>query len=127
LASGDVTVHPLRAPDQATAALVHDFFVQDGGAERCAVELAHLLPGASVHTSFFDDRTFGTRIAPERVHTWPLQRLFGPTPRFRALLALYPIWYSLLDLRGADLVISSSVAFSKAVRTSAHALNVSYV
>ncbi len=111
----------------ATAAIVHDFFVQDGGAERCAIEFARLLPAATIHTSFFDERTFGERIASERVRTWPLQRVLRPTRRFRSLLPLYPLWFSMLDLRSADLVLSSSVAFSKAVRTSPRALHVSYV
>jgi glycosyltransferase involved in cell wall biosynthesis len=118
---------PIQPYQHARSALVHDFFVQDGGAERCAIHLAQMLSQASVHTTFFDRETFGSRISPERVHTWPLQRLLGPTPRFRSLLALYPLWYSLLDLRGAELVLSSSVAFSKAVRTSSRALHVSYV
>ena len=109
------------------AALVHDFFVQDGGAESCAVEFAHLLPGATIHTTFFDERTFGERISPRRVHPWPLQRLVGPSRRFRSLLPLYPLWFSMLDLRSADFVLSSSVAFAQAVRTSRRALHVSYV
>ena len=109
------------------AAVVHDFFVQDGGAERCAIELCGLLPSATVHTTFFDGRRFGDRIDPARVRTWPLQRVLGPTRHFRALLPLYPAWFSLLDLRAYELVVSSSIAFPKAVRTSPSALHVSYV
>lgn len=122
---------PARAEDALKddhgAALVHDFFIQDGGAERCAVELAALLPGADLYTSFFDYEVFGPRLAWHRVHTWPAQRLLGPTPRFRSLLPLYPAWFSALDLRRYDLVVSSSVAFSKAVRTRRDALHISYI
>lgn len=114
-------------PAAARAALVHDFFVQDGGAESCAIELARLMPQATVHTSFFDHARFGDRIAPERVRPWALQRLLGPTPHFRALLPLYPVYFSALDLRDRDLVVSSSIAFAKAVRTRRRALHVSYV
>ncbi|MEP7158398.1 MAG: glycosyltransferase family 4 protein, partial [Chloroflexota bacterium] len=53
-------------------ALVHDYFVQDGGAEQVALELARLLPEATVYTSFFDAETFGARLDPRRVRTWPL-------------------------------------------------------
>jgi glycosyltransferase involved in cell wall biosynthesis len=108
-------------------AIVHDFFVQDGGAERCAVEFSRLLPNASVHTSFFAGSTFGDRIDPDRVHTWPLQRLVGPTRRFRTFLPLFPIWFAALDLRDQQLVLSSSSAFAKAVRTGAGGLHISYV
>ncbi len=113
--------------DVAKAAVVHDFFVAEGGGERVAIEFARLLPSALVHTSFFDAARFGDRIDPSRVHTWPLQRVLGPTPRFRQLLPLYPAWFSLVDLRDADLVVGSSVAFTNAVRTGRDALHVSYV
>jgi glycosyltransferase involved in cell wall biosynthesis len=107
-------------------ALVHDFLVQDGGAERCALELAHLLPAAPVHTSFFDRDTFSDRIDPDRVRPWPLQRLLKGR-HFRSLLPLYPLYFSTLDLRAAELVVSSSVAFAKAVRTGRRSLHISYI
>src|SRR5688500_13822267 len=115
------------APLLPRAAVAHDFFVQDGGAERCAIELSRLLPSATVHTTFFDARRFGDRIDPARVRTWPLQRVLGPSAHFRAFLPLYPAWFSMLDLRAYDLVVSSSIAFPKAVRTSRAGLHVSYV
>jgi glycosyltransferase involved in cell wall biosynthesis len=108
------------------AALVHDWFVQDGGAEKCAVELARLMPHAGVWTTFFDEATFGDRIHPARVHRWPLGRVLNGH-RFRALLPLYPMYFPLLDVRDADVVVSSCVAFTQAVRTRADALHVSYV
>lgn len=109
------------------AAVVHDFFVTDGGGEQVAIELAGLLPSAPVYTSFFDAARFGDRLDPSRVHAWPIQRLIGPTRHFRALLPLYPLYFSTLDLRGAGLVVSSSVAFAKAVRTGRTDVHVSYI
>ncbi len=107
-------------------ALVHDYFIQDGGAERVALELARLFPGAPVFTSFFDAGVFGDRIDPARVTTWPLQGRVDPQ-RFRMLLPLYPAWFSALDLRRFDLVVSSSSAFAKSVRTSRRAHHVAYI
>ncbi len=108
------------------AAIVHDYLVQDGGAERCVVEFAKLLPHATIHTSFFNADRFGDRIDSSRVRTWPLQRLTGPTERFRALLPLYPAYFGALRVRGG-LVISSSSAFAKAVRTSPRGLHIANV
>jgi hypothetical protein len=119
-----VTVRP-DPPDGS--AIVHEYFIQDGGAERCAIEFAQLLPAARVHTTFFDATRFGERLAPARVRTWLLQRLVGPTRHFRSLLPLYPIYYSLLRIPQASLVISSSIAFTKAVRVAPGAVHVSYV
>ncbi len=111
----------------ATVALAHDYFVQDGGAERCAIELADLLPTAEIHTSFFDSAVFGDRIDPARVRTWPLQQLLGPTRHFRSLLPLYPVWFTLHRVPATGLVLSSSVSFCKAVRTRPGVLHVSYI
>jgi glycosyltransferase involved in cell wall biosynthesis len=119
-----VTVRPEPADG---AAIVHEYFIQDGGAERCAIEFAQLLPNATMHTTFFDATRFGDRLPPDRVKTWLIQRLVGPTRHFRSLLPLYPIYYSLLRIPRASLVISSSIAFTKAVRVAPGAIHVSYV
>lgn len=108
------------------AAIVHDYFVQDGGAERVAVELASLLPGARIFTTFFDEQRFGDRIDPQRVQRWPLDGRFD-AQRFRSLLPLYPPYFSALDLRDYELVVSSSSAFAKAVRTSRRHVHVAYI
>jgi glycosyltransferase involved in cell wall biosynthesis len=107
-------------------AVVQDWFFAPGGSERCAIEFARLLPDADVFTSFFEPG-YGAEIDPRRVRTWPFQRLFGPTRRYRSFLPLYPLWFSALDLRDRDLVISSSSAFAKAVRTRRGALHIAYI
>jgi glycosyltransferase involved in cell wall biosynthesis len=109
------------------SAIVHEYFIQDGGAERCAIEFARLLPSAEVYTTFFDATRFGDRLAGKRVRTWLIQRLVGPTRHFRSLLPLYPLYFSLLRIPRASLVISSSIAFTKAVRVAPGAVHVSYV
>jgi glycosyltransferase involved in cell wall biosynthesis len=107
-------------------AIVHDYLVQDGGAEVVAAELAQLLPQADLYTSFFDAKRFRDRIDPARVHAWPLNGHFDEQ-RFRTLLPLYPAYFSSLDLRGYDLVISNSSAFAKAVRTSRRHIHIAYI
>lgn len=113
-------------PSPKSAAIVQDWFFMPGGSERCAVEFARILPEATVHTSFFDP-AYGVDIDPSRIRPWPLQRLTGPTAHYRSLLPLYPLWFSSLDLRRHDLVLTGSTAFAYAVRTSARTLHVSYV
>jgi glycosyltransferase involved in cell wall biosynthesis len=109
------------------AAIAHDWMVVEGGAENVALELGRLLPTADVYTSFYDEATFGSRLSPDRVRPWPLQRLFGPSRRFRSFLPAYPMYFGALDLRRYQLVVSSSIAFTHAVRTSPKATHVSYV
>ncbi len=71
-------------------AIVHDWFTVWGGADTCAIEFANLLPDATVHTSFFNAARFGHEIEPARVRPWPIQRLIGPTDRFRSFLPSLP-------------------------------------
>jgi glycosyltransferase involved in cell wall biosynthesis len=107
--------------------LVPDWLVVEAGAESVNVEFLQLLPTADVYTTFAEPRLFGGAFDRRTLRTWPLQRFGGARRRFRAFLPLYPVWFSVLDLRSYDLVVSSSIAFSHAVRTSPSGLHVSYV
>src|SRR5688500_9029091 len=102
---------------RAGAAIAQDWLAAEAGSEYVTLELSRLLPSARIYTSFFEPSIFGGAIDPRRVNTWPLQRLRGPTRHFRSLLPLYPAYFGQLDLRRYDLVVSSSVAFTHAVRT----------
>lgn len=106
-------------------AIAQDWFFAPGGAERVADELIRVLRNPDVYTSFADRETASALAG--RLHTWPLQRLLGPTRRYRAFLPLYPLWFSRLDLRQYDLVVSSCSAFAKSVRTRPSALHVAYI
>ena len=106
--------------------MVHDFFVAAGGAEECAIEFANLLPDAQVYTSFFDVATFGDRLETRRIRTWPLSRIPGGRIGFRGLFPLYAAYFGHLRV-DAELVVSSSIAFTKAVRTPDAADHIAYV
>lgn len=110
--------------ESTKVALVQDWFFAPGGAEAVAAELLRVVPSADVFTTFADRMT--ARELGPRLHTWPLQRLLGPTRRYRSLLPLYPLWFDRLDLQRYELVVSSSSGFAKAVRTRPGALHVSY-
>lgn len=108
-------------------AIAQDWLAAEAGSESVTLELSRLLPTAPIYTTFFDSGIFDRAIDPSRVHTWPLQHVAAARGRFRAFLPLYPLWFARLDLRGYPLVVSSSVAFSHAVRTSPDALHISYI
>lgn len=117
----------MRSSPDSDVALVHDWFIQDGGAESCAIELATMLADAPVFTTFYDEKVFGPRLSATRVHPWPLQGLVRPSEGFRRLLPLYLAYFSSLRPPARRLVLSSSVAFTNAVRVPTSALHVSYV
>ena len=113
------------SPAQSRSAIVQDWFFAPGGAERVAEELLRIVPDADVFTSFADRQT-SSELAG-RLHTWPLQRVMGPTRRYRAFLPVYPFWFSRLNLTACDLVISSCSAFAKSVRTRPDATHIAYI
>lgn len=110
----------------ARTAVVQDWFFAPGGSEEVAVELAGLLPGSDVYTSFMEPQ-YRSRLAGHAIHTWPFQRLVGPTRRYRSFLPFYPAWFGGLDLRAYDLVVSSSSAFAKAARIRPGARHIGYI
>jgi glycosyltransferase involved in cell wall biosynthesis len=89
------------------------------------MEIASLVPDSDVFTSFADSTSQAALGA--RLRTWPLQRPFGATRRYRMFLPLYPLWFGRLDLRKYDLVVSSSSAFAHAGRTRSDARHVAYI
>jgi glycosyltransferase involved in cell wall biosynthesis len=114
------------SPDVPDVAIAHDYFVQDGGAERVAIELARLFPAAPLHTTFFVRDRFAARIDPERVRPWRLAHL-APSPWFRPLLPAYIAHFSRLEVPATRLVISNSSTFARAVSARSPALHVAYV
>ncbi len=110
---------------EGRVAIVQDWFFTPAGSEQVAYELAGFLPVSDVYTSFADGTTV-TELGP-RLRTWPLQRLLPGTRAYRRFLPLYPVWFGNLDLRRYDLVISSSSAFAKAVRTGRGATHIAYI
>lgn len=108
-------------------AIAHDYFVQDGGAERVAIELARMFPDAPVHTTFFERDRFGGRLDPSRVRPWALSGRVSPSPWFRPLLPAYIAHFSRLEVPAARLVISNSSTFARGVHARPPAIHMAYV
>jgi glycosyltransferase involved in cell wall biosynthesis len=110
----------------ARVALVHDFLVDVRGAERVFLALCDLFPHADLFTAVYDEQGTEGRFAHRTVHTSFLQRLRPSARTFRTLLPLYPAAMESLDLRGFDLIISSSSAWAHGVIPEDDAVHVCY-
>jgi glycosyltransferase involved in cell wall biosynthesis len=101
-------------------ALVHDYLVEYGGAERVLEALHELFPDAPVYVSFVDRDRLGS--AWEKFADWDIRETWiARLPFYKKLYSPYRIFapraFADLDLSAFDLVISSSNAyFAKAVR-----------
>src|SRR3954447_1399150 len=107
-------------------ALVHDFLVDVRGAERVFLALCDLFPDADLFTAVYDERGTEGRFAGRRPTTSFLQRTRPDARTFRALLPLYPYAMESLDLRGYDLVVSSSSAWAHGIIPDENAVHVCY-
>jgi len=109
-------------------AVVHDWLYTIGGAERVLQAILRCYPGADLHCLFdLMDEPDRRLIGYERSVTSFLQRMPLLRGHHRLFLPLMPLAIEQLDLRGYDLVISSSYAVAKGVLTGPDQLHVSYV
>lgn len=94
-------------------ALVHDWLNTLGGAERVLIELHKIFPEAPVHALFYNkefvrEHLPEAKIIPSRLQKFPL---LSKTHKF--LLPFMPSAMESFDMSEYDVVLSSSVIFSK--------------
>lgn len=108
-------------------AIVHDWLIDWAGAEKVLALLLARFPRAEVFTivDFLDDR-HREPLAGHSVHTSFIQRLPGARRHYRSYLPLMPLAIEQFDLKGFDLVISSSHAVAKGVIPDPNAIHLCY-
>lgn len=107
-------------------ALVHDWLTGYRGGERVLLHLAERYPEADLYTLIHDRGSVPAPIEARRVETSPLDRLPGRTRHYRKLLPLFPWAIERFDLERYDLVISTSHAVAKSVRTPPDVAHLAY-
>ena len=108
-------------------ALVHDWLVSYRGGEKVLEAMCGLFPDAEIFTLVHAPGSVPRAIEDRPIHTSFLQRLPGIHRRYRHFLPLMPAAIEGFDLRGFDLVISSSHCVAKGIRKPAGARHLSYV
>ena len=108
-------------------AVVHDWLDTWRGGERVLAEILRIYPAADLHAlvDFLPDSD-RVRLGGRRASTSFLQRMPFARSSFRLWLPLFPRAIEALDVGRYDLVISSSHAVAKGVRTHARQLHVCY-
>jgi len=107
-------------------AIVHHWFVSQGGGERVAEVLAQMYPSADIFALVADRAMVPPSLRNRRLQTTFINRLPFATRIYRHLLPLYPRAVERLDLRGYDLVISSDSGPMKGVLVSPSAVHICY-
>lgn len=109
-------------------AIVHDWLATYAGSERVLEQMLAIFPDADLYT-LVDFLSEGERgfLQNRPVHTSFIQRLPRARKAYRSYLPLMPLAVEQFNLRGYDLVLSSSHAVAKGVITGPDTLHVSYV
>jgi len=108
-------------------ALVHDWLTGRRGGELVLAQLIRLFPGSEIFTLLHVPGSVGEDVESRPIHTSPLQRVPGIAHRYRTFLPLMPTALRFLDLRGFDLVISSSHCVAKGARVPPGTPHLAYV
>ncbi len=104
-------------------AIVCDWLTGVGGAERVVLELHKLYPNAPIYTSQYDPSKIDWFPDADIRTTW-LQKFPKSLKKFLPLLRAWS--FSRLDLSQYDLVLSSSGAEAKSVRTGPNTIHICY-
>ena len=99
-------------------AIVHDWLVNFGGAERVVEQMLQLYPDADIYTLVYDEKKMGKYFPKEKIHTSFLQKIPFATKLYTKFLKFMPAAFEAFDLTGYDLVLSSSSSCAKGVITS---------
>lgn len=96
-------------------ALVHDYLVQYGGAERTLEVLHSIFPSAPIYTSIYKPNAMPSVMKEWDIRVSFLQRTIFSAKWHRIALPLYPLAFENMNLKEFDVIISSSSAFAKGV------------
>lgn len=109
-------------------ALVHDFLVAYGGAERVFEVFAEMYPEAPIYTLLYDkEKMRGHFVGRDIRVSWLAKLPKFLQKRYRLFLPFFPVAVETLDLREFDLVLSSSGAWSKGIVTRLNTRHVAYL
>lgn len=113
--------------NECKVAVIHDWLVVNGGAEKVLEEILTLYPQAEIFT-LVDYLPEKDRIwlKNHKVHTSFIQRLPLAKGKYRNYFPLFPIAIEQFDMSKFDLIISSSYAVAKGVITGPEQTHISY-
>ena len=113
----------MSSPDKLKVAIVCDWLTGIGGAEQVVLELHQMFPDAPIFTSQYDPNKIDWFTDADVRTTW-VNKL--PKKMKKFLPVLRAISFSKLKLSDYDLILSSSGAEAKAVKTGPNTIHICY-
>jgi glycosyltransferase involved in cell wall biosynthesis len=117
-----------RGIGKLRVALLHDFLLYPGGAERVLRVLSEMFPEAPIYTLLYNEEKMVGMFAGRDIRPSYLQKF----PQFlknhhQWLIPFFPVVPETFDLREYDLVISSSGAWMKGIVTKMSTTHIAYL
>jgi glycosyltransferase involved in cell wall biosynthesis len=107
-------------------ALVHDYLVQYGGAERVLEAFTEIFPKAPIYTMVYDKKLMRNAFSDKKIHTSFLQKIPFIGSHHRLFPLLMPMAIEQFDLSEYDVVLSDSNSYAKGVITMPNTLHITY-
>lgn len=108
-------------------AIVHDWLVNYGGAERVVEEFLKIYPEADIFTLVYDEKKMGKIFPKEKVHASFLQKWPFSTKLYTKFLKFMPKAFESFDFSGYDFVLCSSSCCAKGVITPPLVPHIAYI
>ncbi|MCC7543187.1 glycosyltransferase [bacterium] len=107
-------------------AIVHDWLTNLGGAERVVAAMLEAYPQADLYTSVYNPERLKL-FRDKRVHTTFLQNIPLAKQKHQLFSGMRRLAFEQLDIKGYDVVISSTTAEAKGIITDERTLHISYI
>lgn len=111
----------------AKIALVHDYLVQYGGAERVLECFTELFPYAPIYTIVYDKNSMHGKFSGKDVRTSFLQKFSLARKQHRLFPLLMPTAIEQFDFSKYDIVLSDSSSYAKGIVTRPETLHICYM
>ena len=107
-------------------AIIHDWLTGMRGGEKCLEVLCKLYPSADIFTLLHIPGKVSPVIESHRIHTSFIQNLPFSKSKYRYYLPLMPFAIEAFDLKGYDLILSSSHCVAKSVKPGPSSMHICY-
>ncbi|MCK4636125.1 MAG: glycosyltransferase [Candidatus Moranbacteria bacterium] len=107
-------------------ALVHDYLVQHGGAERVLQCFCEIFPNAPIYTLVYNKEIMRDSFSDRRIYTSSLQKFPFSKKWHRIFPPLMPAAIEEFDFSMYDVVLSDSSSYAKGIITGANTLHICY-
>lgn len=108
-------------------ALVHDYLVQCGGAEKVLECFSEIFPYAPIYTLIYDEKLTHGIFSQKKIRTSYLQKIPFSKTRHRIFPPLMPMAIEQFDFSNYDIVLSDSSSFAHGIITKPETLHICYM